>query len=117
MVINVSSGGARVVSAGPAHYNVAKAALNALTKVIADHIAGPDPHWVWTDPDGLIGRIARLHGSSHEDFVQQMTDCLGASTGRVSTPEEVASIIAFLASPNNINGAEYLIDGGIIKHL
>lgn len=128
VVVNVSSGGARIVSAGPAHYNVAKAALNALTKVIAEQFGnqgvraitvspGPILTGVWTDPDGLIGRIARLQGISHEDFVQQMTDSLGASTGRISTPEEVARLIAFVASPNNINGAEYLIDGGIIKHV
>jgi NAD(P)-dependent dehydrogenase (short-subunit alcohol dehydrogenase family) len=34
--------------------------------------------------------------------------------GRISTPEEFARLIAFVASPNNINGAEYLIDGGIV---
>jgi NAD(P)-dependent dehydrogenase (short-subunit alcohol dehydrogenase family) len=27
----------------------------------------------------------------------------------------VARLIAFTASPNNITGAEYLIDGGIVK--
>jgi NAD(P)-dependent dehydrogenase (short-subunit alcohol dehydrogenase family) len=40
---------------------------------------------------------------------------LGASTGRLSTPEEVARLIAFAASSNNITGAEYLIDGGVVK--
>jgi NAD(P)-dependent dehydrogenase (short-subunit alcohol dehydrogenase family) len=128
VVINVSSAGARLVTAGPAHYNVAKAALNALTKVIAEQFGdqgvraitispGPILTGVWTDPDGFIGRIAQEQGASHQDFVQQMTDSLGASTGRISTPEEVARLITFLASPNNINGAEYLVDGGVIKNL
>jgi NAD(P)-dependent dehydrogenase (short-subunit alcohol dehydrogenase family) len=37
------------------------------------------------------------------------------TTGRISTPEEVARLVAFLASPTNITGDEYLIDGGMIK--
>jgi NAD(P)-dependent dehydrogenase (short-subunit alcohol dehydrogenase family) len=37
--------------------------------------------------------------------------------GRFTTPEEVATLIAFLASgrAGNITGANYLIDGGLIK--
>ena len=42
-------------------------------------------------------------------------DTLGASTGRITTPEEVARLIAFAASPSNITGADYLIDGGSVK--
>ncbi|GAA2991699.1 SDR family NAD(P)-dependent oxidoreductase [Streptosporangium longisporum] len=128
VVVNVSSSGARVVSAGPAHYNVAKAALNALTKVTAEQFGdrgvraitispGPILTGVWTDPEGFIGRMAREQGLTHEDFVERMTDSLGASTGRISTPEEVARLVAFAASPNNVNGAEFLVDGGIVKHL
>ncbi|MBF6228787.1 SDR family oxidoreductase [Nocardia abscessus] len=128
VVINVSSVGARLVSAGPAHYNVAKAALNALTKVIAEQFGdqgvraitvapGPIATGVWTDPDGFIGRLAQREGIAHDTFVQQMTETLGASTGRISTPAEVARLITFAVSPNNINGAEYIIDGGITKNV
>lgn len=128
VVVNVSSAGARVVSAGPAHYNVAKAALNALTKVMAEQFGGlgvravtvsPGPirTGVWTDDDGFIARVAREQGIAHAAFVDQMMASLGASTGRISTPEEVARLVAFLASPNNITGTEHLIDGGIVKQL
>jgi NAD(P)-dependent dehydrogenase (short-subunit alcohol dehydrogenase family) len=40
---------------------------------------------------------------------------MGAATGRLTTPDEVARLIAFIATPNNITGAEYLIDGGVVK--
>jgi NAD(P)-dependent dehydrogenase (short-subunit alcohol dehydrogenase family) len=40
----------------------------------------------------------------------------GIPIGRPSTPEEVASLIAFLASDRaaTITGAEYVIDGGTV---
>lgn len=127
-VINVSSAGARLVSAGPFDYNVSKAALNALTKVIAEQFGpqgvraitvapGPVETQVWTSPDGLIARLARTQGTSHQAFARQLMTTLGASTRRLTTPAEVARLVAFLASPSNITGAEYLIDGGIIKNL
>jgi NAD(P)-dependent dehydrogenase (short-subunit alcohol dehydrogenase family) len=125
-VINVSSAGARLVTAGPVDYNVAKAALNALTKVVAEQFGahgvraitvapGPVSTGIWTDPEGFIGRLAALQGVPHEPFAKQILDSLGASTGRITTPEEVARLIAFLASPSNVTGAEYLIDGGSVK--
>jgi NAD(P)-dependent dehydrogenase (short-subunit alcohol dehydrogenase family) len=125
-IVTVSSAGARLVSAGPVDYNVSKAALNALSKVIAEQFGaqgvraitispGPVRTGVWTDPDGFIARLAAENGVPHEAFVEQLMSGMGASTGRMSTPEEVARLIAFAASPSNITGADFLIDGGVIK--
>ncbi len=38
-------------------------------------------------------------------------------TGRFTTPEEVATLVTILASPKskNVNGSNYVIDGGLIK--
>jgi NAD(P)-dependent dehydrogenase (short-subunit alcohol dehydrogenase family) len=128
VVVNVSSVGARLVGAGPIDYNVSKAALNALTKVIAEQFGdqgvraitvspGPVSTGVFTDPDGFVGRLARERGLTHEAQVEQLINSVGASTGRVSTPEEVARLIAFAAAPNNITGADLFVDGGIVKNL
>lgn len=39
------------------------------------------------------------------------------ATGKFTEPEEVANIVAFLVSERsaNVTGANYLIDGGLIK--
>jgi NAD(P)-dependent dehydrogenase (short-subunit alcohol dehydrogenase family) len=126
VIVNVSSIGARLSGTGPVDYNVSKAALNALTKVLAEQFGGqgvraisispgPVSTGVWTDPDGFIGRLARERGMAHEAFAEQVMGSLGVSTERMSTPEEVARLIAFAASPNNITGADLLIDGGVVK--
>ena len=41
----------------------------------------------------------------------------GFATGRFSTPEEVATLVVLLASERtaNVTGANYVIDGGLIK--
>ncbi|ONH22525.1 SDR family oxidoreductase [Pseudofrankia asymbiotica] len=127
-VVNISSAGARLVSAGPFDYNVSKAALNALGKVIAEQYGpqgvrsvtvspGPISTGVWTSPDGFIARLAQAQGLEHQAFAQQLMDTMGSSTGRITTPAEVARLVTFLASPINITGAEYLIDGGLIKNV
>ncbi|NUT44438.1 MAG: SDR family oxidoreductase [Thermoactinospora sp.] len=127
-IVNVSSVGARAAAAGPADYNVSKAALGALTKVIAEQYGGhgvravtvspgPVSTGVWTDPDGFVGRLARQQGIAHEVFAEQLISASGVTTGRITSPEEVARLIVFLASPVNITGSEHLIDGGMIKHL
>ena len=42
-----------------------------------------------------------------------------AATGRFTTPEEVADLLVFLASARagNVTGADFTIDGGLIKTL
>jgi NAD(P)-dependent dehydrogenase (short-subunit alcohol dehydrogenase family) len=125
-IINVSSIGGRLAGTGPIDYDVSKAALNALTKIIAEKFGaegvraitvspGPTATGVWTDPDGAIGQLAKQNGVEHQAFADQLLSATGASTGRITTPQEVARLIAFTASSNNITGAEYVIDGGIVK--
>jgi NAD(P)-dependent dehydrogenase (short-subunit alcohol dehydrogenase family) len=127
-IVNVSSTGARVAGSGPFDYNAAKAALNALTKVIAEQFGaegvraitvspGPVATGVWTDPDGPIAQLAKQNGVEHHAFADQLLSDFGITTGRITTPDEVARLIAFAASPNNITGAEYLVDGGVVKNV
>ncbi|MET0235120.1 MAG: SDR family NAD(P)-dependent oxidoreductase [Kibdelosporangium sp.] len=126
VIVNVSSIGARMVGAGPVDYNIAKTALNGLTKALAEQFGpqgvraigispGPVSTTVWSDPDGFIGQVAKAQGVAHEVFAEQMIKSIGSATGRLTTPEEVARLIVFAAAPNNISGADYLIDGSALR--
>ena len=73
VVVNVSATGARLVAGGPVDSNVAKAALNALTKIVSEQFGpkgvraitvspGPTRTGVWTDAGGMVARLARHAG-------------------------------------------------------
>ena len=64
---------------------------------------------------GVIGQVAQANGVAHDAFSTQLLGSLGVSTERLTSPEEVARLVAFAASPNNITGADDLIDGGLVK--
>jgi NAD(P)-dependent dehydrogenase (short-subunit alcohol dehydrogenase family) len=62
--------------------------------------------------------VAKATGVDAETARQTIIAGIGGfATGRFTTPQEVATLIAFLASDRagNITGANYLIDGGLIK--
>ena len=66
---------------------------------------------------GMVEEIAQRTGSSREVARQRIMDALGGiPLGRPNRPEEVAELVAFLASDraSAINGSEYVIDGGTI---
>jgi NAD(P)-dependent dehydrogenase (short-subunit alcohol dehydrogenase family) len=49
-IVNVSSNGARLAGSGPFDYNVSKAALNALTKVIAEQFGAEGVRAITVSP-------------------------------------------------------------------
>ncbi|HEY1177460.1 MAG TPA: SDR family oxidoreductase [Phytomonospora sp.] len=126
-LVNVSSIGARRPG-GPMAYDVSKAALTALGKALAIEFGpkgvrvntvspGPVSTAVWTDPKGFSGALADSLGVPHDAFVEATIARMAPDTGRITTPEEVARSVAFLLSPNNISGADLLVDGGILKQV
>ncbi len=106
-------------------YAAAKAALStyskSLSKEVSPHgvrVMRVSPGWIETEASvRLAERLASESGVSVEEGKQQIMQSLGGiPIGRPSTPDEVASLIAFLASDRagSITGSEYVIDGGTI---
>ena len=107
-------------------YAAAKAALRTYSKSISKEL-GPkgvrvnsvSPGWIMTDATGdFLGRLQAANGGTIEDARQSVLDALGGiSIGRGAQPEEVADLIAYLASDRAaaIHGAEFVIDGGTVR--
>lgn len=106
-------------------YAAAKAALSNYSKGLSNEVAPKgirvlrvSPGFTETDAaTRMIQRLARAEGVDTEAARQGLMRSLGGiPIGRPNRSEEVADLIAFLASDRagTITGAEYLIDGGTV---
>lgn len=106
-------------------YAAAKAALSTYSKSLSKEVAPKGvrvvrvaPGWIETEAAvALSDRLARDAGVDRESGKQIIMQSLGGiPLGRPAKPEEVANLVAFLASERaaSITGAEYLIDGGTV---
>jgi NAD(P)-dependent dehydrogenase (short-subunit alcohol dehydrogenase family) len=106
-------------------YAAAKAALSTYSKSLSKQVAPKgvrvvrvSPGWIETESSvALAERLAAEHGVDIKQGKQMIMDSLGGiPIGRPSRPQEIASLIAFLASDRagSITGTEYVIDGGTV---
>jgi NAD(P)-dependent dehydrogenase (short-subunit alcohol dehydrogenase family) len=104
-------------------YAAAKAALTTYSKGLAKAVAPKgvrvttiSPGFIeTTGAKGMIADISRGSGISEDAARQRIMDMLGGiPMGRTGRPEEVAELVAFLASDRGafVSGADYIIDGG-----
>jgi NAD(P)-dependent dehydrogenase (short-subunit alcohol dehydrogenase family) len=107
-------------------YGAAKAALLNVSKALSQELGpkgirinsispGPVATDLWLGDHGVAATIADATGSSAEAVRDQAIASM--PTGRFTTPEEVATLVALLASPRtaNVTGSNYVIDGGLVK--
>lgn len=108
-VVHVTTTAATRPAAGAGIYGASKAGLDLFTKLWADEFGG---HGVRVN--AVSPGPTRTDGAA--DLGVEIVDGLGRTTalGRTAGPEEVASVVAFAASPaaSYVNGAILTVDGG-----
>jgi NAD(P)-dependent dehydrogenase (short-subunit alcohol dehydrogenase family) len=68
----------------------------------------------------MVNEIAERNGISAQAARERIMDALGGiPLGRPNTPQEVAELVAFLASAraSSLTGNEYVIDGGSVPSI
>ena len=114
---------------GTVDYGAAKAALLNLSKSLAQEFGtrgirvncvspGPVRTDLWFGDHGVAQTVAAATGVDADTARDSVVAGIGGfATGNFTSPEEVAALIAMLASARiaNVTGANYVIDGGLIK--
>ena len=119
-VVNVSSTAGKRPSGGMPHYSVTKAAVLSLSRLVADLYAGdgircnavtPGP----TATDAWLGEGGLADQQGDRKEVLEKVGA-GRPLGRLAEPEEIAAVIAFLASEraSYVTGAAWSADGGTV---
>src|SRR5258706_3565399 len=109
-------------------YASAKAALTNYSKALSNEVSPKgirvvtvSPGFIETDAaTRMIERMAEKDNSGYAEARQKLMEMLGGiPLGRPNTAQEVAELVAFVASDraSSITGTEFVIDGGAIPHV
>ena len=126
-IIFISSESAVQIPAEMIHYGTTKTAQLAVSRGLAEAVAGtgvtvnsilPGP----TNSRGVgefVEALAKAEGKSFGDFEKEFFEKVRPTSliKRFARPEEVASLVTYVASPlaSAITGAALRVDGGVIK--
>lgn len=122
-IVNVSSVQAFASQKGVAAYTASKGGINALTRAMAVDHAEENIRVNAVCPASVDTPMLRWAADlfKGEKSVEEMMEDFGKMhpIGRVAKAEEVAEVIAFLASDKAsfVTGGEYKIDGGLLSAL
>ena len=126
-IIFISSESAVQIPAEMIHYGMTKTAQLAVSRGLAEAVAGtgitvnsilPGP----TKSRGVsefVGSLAKAEGKSFEAFEMEFFEKFRPTSliKRFAKPEEVASLVTYIASPmaSATTGAALRVDGGVVK--
>jgi NAD(P)-dependent dehydrogenase (short-subunit alcohol dehydrogenase family) len=124
-IINTASRAGKVPPLFNGAYAVAKAGVIMMTKVMAKELAGSHirvnaicPGQIRTDLEAWrFGLEAQFYNSTVEDREREM--CTTIPLGHIGSPQEVAALVAFLASSESsyITGQAINVTGGQLMEL
>lgn len=114
---------------GTIDYGAAKAAVLNLSKSLAQEFGpkgihvncvspGPVSTDLWLGEHGVAETVGAATGVDADTAREAVVAGIGGfATGRFTTPDEVATLVVLLASEcsANVTGANFVIDGGLIK--
>lgn len=130
-VVTIGSVNAFLPDPGVIDYSTAKAAIWNLSKSLSKEYGargirfntispGPVATQLWLGENGVAATAARTMGVDFATARDRVVASQGGfSTGRFTQPSEVADLALLLASDRagNVTGADFLIDGGLVKTL
>jgi NAD(P)-dependent dehydrogenase (short-subunit alcohol dehydrogenase family) len=128
-IIFISSESGQQIPAEMIHYGMTKTAQIAIARGLAESVAGTGVtiNSVLVGPTNSEGvgsfveDLAKQQGVSKGEFEKKFFESVRPSSllKRFETPEEVAAVVAFIASAQSvtINGAAVRADGGVVRSI
>jgi NAD(P)-dependent dehydrogenase (short-subunit alcohol dehydrogenase family) len=127
-IVTVASVNAFLPDPAVIDYGAAKAALWNFCKSLSKEVGpkgirvntvspGPVTTGLWLGQGGVAAEVSKATGLDPKAVADHAVS--ESATGRFSTAEEVASLIAMLASDRiaNVTGSDFTIDGGLVATL
>jgi len=116
-IVNIASTRALMSEPGNEAYAASKGGVVALTHALANSL-GPDVRVNCVSPGWIDVREWKKR-SARQEAVLREVDHAQHPAGRVGTPEDIASIVTWLVSPEAgfVTGSNFVVDGGMTRKM